>query len=91
MVTVLSDSTPIARKEHNCDASLFITEGGRPDYFDCIDDYRAYIRAKQNRFKIQIGEKYIRQSNVTDGDFYCFKAIAEMHRICIKYDLYPDY
>lgn len=91
VVRTLSESSPIARKEHECHASLFITEGGRPDYFNCITDYRTYIKARNNRFKILEGQKYIRQNNVSDGDFYVFKAIPEMHKICVKYDLYPDY
>jgi len=87
---VLSESKPKARKQHDCNASLFITEGGKPDYFDCIQDYRDYINARNKRFKIEVGDIYIRQSMVCDGDFHCAKSIPEMHLLCIKYELYGD-
>ena len=90
MITVLKETNPVARNDYYCMASLFIRDCGRPDYFDCIKDYRDYIKAKENGFKIKKGDKYLYQANVAYGDFYTFKAIPDMHRICLKYDLYPE-
>ena len=90
MITVLNESNPKAKKDYECDASEFILENGKPDYFKSINEYRDYINAKNNRFKIKKGEIYLKQVNVQDGDFYVFRSIPSMHRICIKYDLYPE-
>ena len=87
---IISESTPIARKEHECNACLFLTGDIQPNYFDCIQDYRDYINARNNNFKIVKGQKYIRQAMVCDGDFHCAKSIPEIHQICIKYDLYEQ-
>ena len=40
--------------------------------------------------KIIVGQKYIRQVNVFDGDFYEFKADIEMNDICRRLDLYEE-
>jgi hypothetical protein len=85
---VISESNPRATKYFDCNACEFITMGGRPDFFDCAQDYRDYIKAKENNFKVIPGEKYIRQSMICDGDFHCAKSIPAIHKICIKYDLY---
>lgn len=85
---ILGESTPIAQKDYLCNASLFIDEGGKPDYFDCISDYRDYIKAKNNRFKVKKGDRYLRQVFISDGDFCNVANIPEIHRLCIKYELY---
>lgn len=90
MVTVIRETKPIARSQYECMASLFIREGGRPDYFRSIQDYRDYIIASRKSFKINKGDRYLYQVNVSYGDFYTFRAIPEIHAICIKYDLYPN-
>lgn len=91
MATLISEQTPIAKKDYECMASLFLDGVGRPDFFDCISDYRAYIKARNNGFKVRKGEKYIRQfCRDSGGDTYTFIAIPEIHEICLKYDLYLD-
>jgi hypothetical protein len=44
--------------------------------------------AKANRYKIQKGQKYIRQCNANDGRLETFIAIPEVHAICMKYQVY---
>ena len=85
MTTLLSHKEHTAQKDYHCDASLFITECGRPDFFKTISDYRNYIIAKSKGFKILKGEKYYRQSGIFEGEFYCSKMIPEMHNLCVKY------
>jgi len=88
MIRVLSESEPVARKEHDCMASEFILADGVNGFGYSFADLRIIAKAKKNKFKIIKGQKYIRQNNKFDGELYTFKAIPEMHQICLNYDLY---
>ena len=90
-VRTLSQSTPIARKEHLCNASWFfcdydinIIRGAKYSF----SEWRAIIKARNNNWKIQKGQKYLNQRNVQEGQIYTFKAIPEIHDLCVKHDLY---
>lgn len=91
MVTVIEETNPTARKEYSCMASEFIrfdirgTKG-----MLTFSEWRSVAKAKSKRWRILPGEKYINQYNSGDGRTYHFKAIPEIHAICIKYDLYPQ-
>lgn len=87
-IRVLSESTPTARKEHDCMACDFVFSHGIDGYGHSFAEKRALVKARKNAFKIKKGKKYIKQNNVLDGEFYTFKAIPEMHDICLKYGLY---
>jgi hypothetical protein len=89
MITTLSEYYYIACKDYDCVACIWLNEVGRIDFFNLLSEYRSYLKAKSNGFKIREGEKYIVQNNVDNGTFYVFKAIPEIHDICLKYDLYP--
>lgn len=89
-IRVLSESTPVARKEHGCDACDFIIEALGAVEFS-ISDMRKIVVARRNRWKIQPGQRYIRQFNTDGMDAWTFKAIPEMHELCIEYDLYPEW
>lgn len=88
MVEVLSESTPVARKKHTCMASEFIHNLGL-GYIDfSFAELRQIVKARRQGYKIQPGQKYVRQSNKFDGELYTFKAIPAMHEICLAHDLY---
>jgi hypothetical protein len=82
----------IARKVHHCMASEWIINGDLHETFRCCtwEEKKDIIRAKRNNWKIQPGQKYMRQAMVWEGKLGTFKAIPEMHDICIEYDLYQD-
>jgi len=50
---------------------------------------RAIVKARKNNWRIQKGEKYMKQVGVFDGDLSTFRAIPEIHQICYKYEFYP--
>jgi hypothetical protein len=83
---------PTAKKVHNCMASEWIVNGDLHETFRCCDwqEKRAIIRARRNKWRIQRGQKYMRQAVIWEGVFCTFKAIPEMHDICVKYDLYQE-
>ena len=89
-ITVLSESNPVARKEHDCCASDFILSTGISGFGYSFAELRVIAKAKANGYKIQKGERYLRQGNVCDGELYTFKAIPAMHDICIRHGLYEN-
>lgn len=89
-VQILSESTPVARKKHDCMACEFILNNGIDGNGFTRPELRAISKARKNKWQIVKGEKYTKQNNISYGDLYTFKAITEMHAICIKYDMYPD-
>ena len=89
-ITVLSESRPIARKEHECMACDFILASGINGFGYSFSELSLIVKAKRKGYKISKGDKYIRQNNVFDGELYTFKAIPEMHDICVKYELYEQ-
>lgn len=88
MIVVLSESEPIARKPHNCDACEFILSEGIDGYGYTRPELIILAKARKNNWKIIKGQKYICQNNKFGGDLYTFKAIPEVHEICLKYDMY---
>lgn len=89
-VTVLKESTPTARVDHDCMASDFILNQGIDGFGYTFSEFRAIAKAKKSNFKILKGDKYMKQTNKQHGDIYTFKAIPAMHDICVKYDLYDQ-
>lgn len=74
-------------------ASDFIMEGvfsypGRSRM--TFSELRKIVEARKTDFTIHKGEKYLCQVLVDGSDKWTFRAIPEMHKICLKYDLYPE-
>jgi len=84
---LLSHKELIAKKDYNCDACTWLIES---DYRWglTISEYRAIIKARRNGYRIKDGSKYIYQASVNYGDFCTFRAIPEIHNICLKYEMY---
>lgn len=91
MITVIHESRPVARNNYHCDACDFLFEV----LFDVLGELsfrekRSIVIARRNNRMITKGERYIRQFN-TDGSYaWTFRAIPEIHSICLKFDLYCE-
>lgn len=91
MPELIYESSPRARKGHECNASLFLS--------DCLSDVfylmtwsekKSVVRAKQNRWRIVKGQTYKKQCCKDGGEIFTVRAIPEIHDLCIKYDCYPE-
>ena len=88
MCELLSEREPVAKKDHYCMASEWLTNSGMEPRDMTLSEAKSWVRARQNRYKIIKGQKYVNQSMKDGGEFYTFKAIPEIHKICLRYDLY---
>ena len=89
MMDNIAQTKPVARKHHDCMASEWVMNS----YADCkftFSELRTIAKAKKNKFKIKPGQKYIRQFNRDGGDVWTYRAIPEMHQICIDHGIYDN-
>ena len=89
MIVTLSESTQKARKEHNCMTREYIEDSINQGIFT-FSEYRKIAKMIKSNWKIQIGEKYLRQNNLYDDGLFSFKASIPMHNLCCKYGLYTE-
>ncbi len=88
--SVYDVSEPIAQKEHRCDASQLLHDWGLADSELTFTEYRTYIKAKRNSFKIVPGQKYVSCHGIYDGVPQTFRAIPEIDEICRRKGYYDD-
>jgi len=88
VIEVLSESKPVANKEHNCDACDHLLHYGYNGTGLTMKELRSVAVAKRNNWKIAKGQQYIRQNNKFEGELYTFKAIPEIHEICLRLNFY---
>jgi len=83
---------PIARKDYPCNACPWIFNGDiGPEYYAADDELKIIAAARKARGRIRKGQKYMKQAVVgSDGKVFSFRAIPEMHEICLKYGLYEE-
>ena len=86
---LIKEVESIARKEYQCNASLFV----EPCLFDLIGDLsfsekRAVVQARRDGWKILKGQRYIRQTIKFEGEISTVHSRVDMHRICLNHDLY---
>ena len=90
--TMETITNPIAKKDYHCEASDWIdnTIGWDAEEFD--DKDRTVIKkAREEDCRILKGTKYLKVSGKWEGEFETFRARQDLHSICLKHDLYPDY
>ena len=86
---ILSESSHIADKDHHCSACDWLCQVLH-DFKFTFAERRDIVKARKDGWMIKKGKKYIVQNNVACGEFYVFKAIPEIHDICLDYDLYEE-
>jgi len=94
MAEVLSHAIRTARKEYQCNACEWLTNGDvmtDPSFFDIsFDDKRKLVIIRRERYKILKGTKYI-DANIKDGGkIYNVKSRIDADQICRKYELYDE-
>jgi len=87
---VLKQSYHKARKEYWCMAYEWINNVCDDFSMMTFSERRSIIIARNNKGMIQISQRYMYQFIVDSGDRWSFKAIPELHKICLKYDIYPN-
>ena len=92
MQRVIHTSYPVARKIYGCGACDWITE--ELQYFVeelTFTEKRMVVSARQNGWRIMKGEKHLKAAMIgCDGEIYTWRVIIDIHRLCIKYDVYQD-
>jgi hypothetical protein len=90
MNTIIHESKQKARKNYPCDACNFLFEMDNADTLT-FTEKRAVVKARSNK-NILKGQEYVRQFNCDDsGNAWTFRAIPEIHEICMKLKLYYEY
>ncbi len=87
-VEVIKESFHVARKSHDCQGCEMLNTAAIQDWSLGFGELRDYAKAKKGNFKINKGERYLKQVNKYEGTIYTFKVKPEIHDICIKYDAY---
>ncbi len=88
--TICAVTYPKAQKEYDCDACRVIQNFGLNDSELTFSEYRSYIKAKRNQFKIAIGQKYVRCHGFYDGEPHTFRAIPDLDEVCRRNGYYDD-
>lgn len=87
----LSSRTHVAKKDYEDSAGVWIRnqlDSLRIDVKMTFSEWRAISKLKENGWKIKKGQKYDYYAMVDGGYFYVFKCLPDIHKICVKYELY---
>lgn len=92
MCRLIAEEQPVARKSYHCDASDWLLNMGLRELAGewTFAELRAIARARRCAWRIQPGERYVKQVLVVDGEICVFRAIPAIHDICITNDIYDD-
>lgn len=83
---ILREVTPVARKLYRCDAYHWVDANGDFELF--TEEERQYV--KQHTGNIRVGQQYIKQICVDGYDFWVYRADPVLHKIALKYYLFPE-
>lgn len=91
MIRLIKESYPIARKNYDCMAYEWLNDTYCFDEFSIMtfSERKSIVKARNNKGKILKGSKYLYQFLVDGDDSWSFRAIPELHQICLKYEIYP--
>lgn len=90
MITVLSETQPVARKKYPCvGCNIFLDSGlSRADM--TARERETTRAAKKDGWAILPGMQYRKSVYVEDGVFYTYRARLDMDRICATHGLFED-
>ena len=90
MITVLSETQPIASKKYSCDACYnFIDSGISKEDMDKAD-YEITRAAKKDGWAILHGMRYRKAVYIDNGILHTYRGRLDMDAICTKYELFND-
>ena len=93
-IVIISELTPISRKEYECNACLWLLDylNDQPrDTGLTISELRTVVKVKRNGWKIKPGDKYLRQVQKFEGEISTVRSIPAIDEICQRHDLYPEW
>ncbi len=85
-----STTYPVARKEYECGASVWLNESGYVEEDFDPSDWTVIERARTEGFKIIPGERYMCTRGIWEGEWSTFRARLDIDEICIAYELYDE-
>ena len=88
MAQLLMEHVTKAKKDHDCMACEWLLAQGWDGMGFSRKDLRSISKAKKNNWLIKKGDMYTNQRCKQDGEVYTFKAITDIHKICLNHDLY---
>ncbi len=86
----LSTTTHTAAKNYRCDGCERVLNELQYDLEITIDEMWALVHARQNRYQILKGEKYVRSAGIYDGDFIVSRSIPAIEEMINKYKIYDE-
>ena len=87
---LINESTPVARKHYNCDACEWTFNGDIGPEFYTADELLLIDAAKADKRKILPGQQYVKQTLRDGRELLTYRARVDMHKICLKYDMFLD-
>ncbi len=90
MATILSESTPVARKEYPCGAYHWYCWAGLGQEEFEPADWDVIQKVDADEGSIKPGMRYIKQVQIDAGEISVYRARQDMTAICDKYNLWPE-
>ena len=90
MWNVYTDSEPQAKKEYPCDAWVSLLRSGYAEFDYHPKDWAIIQKARAEDGRILIGSQYLKRKGIWERKPCTFRARMDLHKICLKYDLYDD-
>ena len=89
MFELISETTRKARKQYNCMAWDWLCNVIRDGILTEFELGRIAAH-RAHGFKIDVNDEYYCATMKGDNGIYTFRAIPDLHKICIKHDLYIE-
>jgi len=88
MCEIVEETYPIARKEYECNAFVWLGQDEPTSWGMTFSEYRDFIKARKNKGMIKIGEQYTKQILKFDGELHTTRSITSIHKICSRVGAY---